>query len=84
MSKCKLTVTNVEKFAVACNLANVQIIEKVSFGEIEQVVINFKQPEQLINLGKFLMQDIKKPELKEVTQIESKEVESNGKKAVKK
>jgi len=65
MSKCKLTVTSVEKFETACNLANVQIVERVNFGEIEQVVINFKQPFQLIELGKYLMQDIKKPVKKE-------------------
>lgn len=85
MSKCKLTVTSVEKFETACNLANVQIVERVNFGEIEQVVINFKQPSQLIELGKYLMQDIKKPVKKIVIEIvEPKEPETNAGKSRKK
>jgi hypothetical protein len=70
MSKCKLTVSDAKKFGIACNLANVQISESVAFGDIEQVVINFKQPVQLIELGKYLMQDIKEPVKKVVTETE--------------
>jgi len=79
MSKCKLTVENIEKFETSCDLANVTITERVSFGAIQQVVINFKQPEQLINLGKYLMQDIKKPEVKQETEQTETPVKNAGK-----
>jgi hypothetical protein len=82
MSKCKLTVENVSKFETACELSNVQIAERKKFGEIEQVVINFKQPEQLIKLGMYLMQDIKKPvvETKEPEQTTEKNAGKPAKK----
>ena len=70
MSKCKLTVENYEKFKTSCDLSNVEIVQEVSFGAIKQVVISFKQPEQLINLGKYLMQDIKAPEANKAPEAE--------------
>jgi RecJ-like exonuclease len=71
MSKCKLTVADVTKLELACKLADVNVIEKISYGEITQVVLQFKQPAQLVEVGQYLQRQITPP-------VEKKQPETVG------
>jgi hypothetical protein len=63
MAKCKITTSNLKKLEVACELSNVKIISTVNYGDITQVLLSFKQPEQLIELGSYLSKEIKPAEI---------------------
>lgn len=85
MSKCKLTVADVSKLELACKLADVNVIEKISYGEITQVVLQFKQPAQLVEVGQYLQRQITPPkEKKEPETVGEVVKETETKKPVKK
>jgi len=51
MSKIKLTVSEFEKFEIACEATDVRIEEKKTYGKNTVVVVNIKHPSQLYQAG---------------------------------
>lgn len=64
MAKCKITTSNLKKLQVACELSDVKVVSTVDYGDITQVLLSFKQPAQLIELGGYLAKEIKPAEIK--------------------
>ena len=49
--KTKLSITNEEAFRAACDASDIKVIEKREFGNIIQVIVSFRHPEQLYKAG---------------------------------
>jgi|GEM_PF-2556754 hypothetical protein len=81
MAKTKINVPgDLAKFEIAAKVADVNILEKESYGSVHVAIISYKHPSQLIFLGSLL----DKVEVKSVVKIEAEKIETETLKSLEK